>query len=56
MAEDEPAVDDTADQSELTQPDGSPLSVDYLIEAQDRGEVGILEQAASTNGECSPAQ
>ena len=56
VAEDEPAVDDTADQSELTQPDGSPLSVDYLIEAQDRGEVGILEQAASTNGECSPAQ
>ncbi|WP_022872299.1 LCP family protein [Nesterenkonia alba] len=38
-----------------TQPDGSPLTAEYLMQAQDRGEVQILEQAASTNGECEPA-
>lgn len=56
VAEDQPAVEEAEDSAELTQPDGSPLSVEYLIEAQDRGEVGILEQAASTNGECTPAE
>lgn len=55
VAEDEPAADHTEDPAELTQPDGSPLTVEYLIQAQERGEVGILEQAASGNGECSPA-
>ncbi|GFZ93550.1 LCP family glycopolymer transferase [Nesterenkonia alkaliphila] len=54
VAEDEPGEQQTAEASELTQPDGSPLTELYLIEAQQRGEIGILEQAASTNGECSP--
>ncbi|WP_010524683.1 LCP family protein [Nesterenkonia sp. F] len=37
-----------------TQPDGSPLTREYLIEAQDAGQTAILEQAASTNYECTP--
>ncbi|WP_150462710.1 LCP family glycopolymer transferase [Nesterenkonia ebinurensis] len=53
VAEDEPGEQETADPVELTQPDGSPLTEVYLIEAQQRGETGILEQAASTNGDCS---
>ena len=56
VAEDEPEVETPAEPSELTQPDGSPLTVEYLIAAQDRGETGILQQAASTNGDCSPEQ
>lgn len=55
VADDEPGDQETADPAELTQPDGSPLTEAYLIEAQARGEVGLLEQAASTNGDCSPA-
>jgi polyisoprenyl-teichoic acid--peptidoglycan teichoic acid transferase len=38
----------------VTQPDGSPLTELYLIEAQQRGEVDLLERAANGNGECSP--
>lgn len=55
VAEDQPEVEDSDQEQELTQPDGSELTVEYLIAAQERGETGILEQAASTNGECSPA-
>ncbi|GAA4836242.1 LCP family protein [Garicola koreensis] len=56
VSDDEPEVETPAEPSELTQPDGSPLTVEYLIAAEDRGETGILQEAASTNGECSPAQ
>ncbi|NDK31014.1 LCP family glycopolymer transferase [Nesterenkonia haasae] len=55
VAGDEPEVAPTPEPTELTQPDGSPLTETYLIEAQQRGEVGILEQAATGNGDCSPA-
>ena len=56
VAGDEPEDQETADPEELTQPDGSPLTEVYLIDAQARGEVGLLEQAASTNGDCQPAE
>ncbi|GAB3846651.1 LCP family protein [Nesterenkonia populi] len=58
---DDPAVadDEPAEESEETQmptqPDGSELTAEYLMEAQDRGETMILEQAANTNNECEPA-
>ncbi|WP_120003028.1 LCP family protein [Nesterenkonia muleiensis] len=55
VAGDEPADQETADPAELTQADGSALTEVYLIEAQARGELGLLEQAANTNGDCSPA-
>lgn len=55
IAGDEPGEQETAEPAELTQPDGSPLTEVYLIDAQARGESGILEQAASNNGDCSPA-
>lgn len=59
----DPAVaDDLPDQAqqeptdgEPTQPDGSELTVEYLMGAQDRGEEAILYEAAKSNGECSPA-
>lgn len=58
-AEDEPsggAEVPGEEEGELpTQPDGSPLTREYLIEAQEAGETAILEQAASTNYECTPA-
>lgn len=54
VAEDQPEVEEPTEAAELTQPDGSPLTVEFLIEAQDRGDYAILEQAASDNGECSP--
>lgn len=56
VSDDGPEVETPAEPEELTQPDGSPLTVEYLIAAEDRGETGILQEAASTNGECSPAQ
>ncbi|GAB3179226.1 hypothetical protein GCM10027060_06550 [Nesterenkonia halophila] len=49
-------AEDSGEEDELpTQPDGSPLTREYLIEAQDAGQTAILEEAASTNDECSPA-
>ncbi|WP_258935138.1 LCP family protein [Nesterenkonia pannonica] len=55
---DDPAVADDEPASEPeetglpTQPDGSELTAEYLMDAQDRGETMILEQAASSNYEC----
>jgi polyisoprenyl-teichoic acid--peptidoglycan teichoic acid transferase len=54
VAEDEPEEETESEPSEVTQPDGSPLTELYLIEAQQRGEVDLLERAANGNGECSP--
>lgn len=49
-------TEDSGEEDELpTQPDGSPLTREYLIEAQDAGQTAILEEAASTNDECTPA-
>ncbi|GAA3284941.1 LCP family protein [Nesterenkonia halobia] len=49
-------ADGSDEEDELpTQPDGSPLTREYLIEAQDAGQTAILEEAASTNDECTPA-
>lgn len=56
VAGDEPGEEPTPEPTELTQPDGSALTELYLIEAQQRGEVGLLEQAATGNGDCSPAE
>lgn len=55
VADDEPQSEETAAPDQLTQPDGSPLTEDYLIEVQSQNpESEILYQAASNNGECSP--
>lgn len=51
VEEDEPPIEET---TPPTQPDGSPLTVEYLMEAQDAGQIGILEEAASSNYECTP--
>lgn len=56
VAGDEPGEEPTPEPTELTQPDGSALTELYLIEAQQRGEVGLLKQAATGNGDCSPAE
>lgn len=37
-----------------TQPDGSPLTEDFLRESQDAGEETILREAASSNYDCTP--
>ncbi|TLP76847.1 LCP family protein [Nesterenkonia sphaerica] len=55
VAGDEPDAEPSAEPGEATQPDGSPLTELYLIDAQQRGEIGVLEEAASGNGDCSPA-
>ena len=51
VEEDEPPIEETPPP---TQPDGSPLTVEYLTEAQDAGQIGVLEEAASSNYECTP--
>lgn len=51
VEEDEPPIEET---TPPTQPDGSPLTVEYLTEAQDAGQIGVLEEAASSNYECTP--
>lgn len=51
VEEDEPPIEETPPP---TQSDGSPLTEEYLMEAQDAGQVGVLEEAASTNYECTP--
>lgn len=39
-----------------TQPDGSPLTPEYLQWAEDTGQTGLLEQAAATNHLCAPGR
>lgn len=39
-----------------TQPDGSPITPEYLQWAEDTGQVGLLEQAAATNHLCAPGR
>lgn len=51
VEEDEPPIEETPPP---TQPDGSPLTEEYLMEAQAAGQTGVLEEAASTNHECTP--
>ncbi|GAA1102839.1 LCP family protein [Nesterenkonia jeotgali] len=51
VEEDEPSIDPTPPP---TQPDGSELTREYLIEAQMTGQTGLLEQAASSNYRCEP--
>lgn len=51
VEEDEPSIDPTPPP---TQPDGSELTREYLIEAQMTGQTGVLEQAASSNYRCDP--
>ncbi|MGJ9373661.1 LCP family protein [Nesterenkonia sp. CF4.4] len=51
VEEDEPSIDPTPPP---TQPDGSELTREYLIEAQLNGQTGVLEEAASTNYLCEP--
>ncbi|KUG60329.1 LCP family protein [Nesterenkonia jeotgali] len=51
VEEDEPSIDPTPPP---TQPDGSELTREYLIEAQMTGQTGVLEQAASSNYRCEP--
>ena len=53
VEEDEPEIDETPEPP--TQPDGSDLTVEYLVEAQDTGQEGLLHEAAATNYECEPA-
>lgn len=36
-----------------TQPDGSPITEDYLIQLEAQGKTGLLELIASTNSKCS---
>ncbi|GAB2890704.1 LCP family protein [Neomicrococcus lactis] len=36
-----------------TQPDGSPITEDYLIQLEAQGNTGLLELIASTNSKCS---
>lgn len=43
-------------EAEPTQPDGSELTAEYLVEAQQRGETAVLEEAAENNGECTPVE
>lgn len=51
VEEDEPPIEET---TPPTQPDGSPLTVEYLMEAEDAGQIGVLEEAASSNYDCTP--
>lgn len=51
VEEDEPPIEETPPPS---QPDGSPLTEEYLMEAQDSGQISVLEEAASTNHRCTP--
>ncbi|GAA1179162.1 LCP family protein [Nesterenkonia xinjiangensis] len=52
VEDDEPSLED---ETEIpTQPDGSPLTVEYLRDLQDAGQQGVLEEAASSNYECTP--
>ena len=51
VEEDEPPIEETPPP---TQPDGSPLTEEYLMEAQAAGQTGVLEEAASTNYKCTP--
>lgn len=51
VEDDEPAIDPTPPP---TQPDGSELTREYLIEAQLNGQTGVLEEVASTNYLCDP--
>ncbi|MCT1607768.1 LCP family protein [Nesterenkonia massiliensis] len=50
-----PAENETAP-AELTQPDGSPLTMEYLIEAEQAGNLAVLEEAARDNNECTPVR
>ncbi|GAA3074700.1 MULTISPECIES: LCP family protein [Actinomycetes] len=51
--DDEPSIEDNEVEMP-TQPDGSPLTAEYLRDLQDAGQTGVLEQAASSNYECTP--
>ncbi|EXF24365.1 transcriptional regulator [Nesterenkonia sp. AN1] len=51
VEDDEPSIDPT---SPPTQPDGSELTREYLIDAQRNGQTGVLEEAASSNYRCDP--
>lgn len=51
VEEDEPPIDSTPPP---TQPDGSALTREFLVEAQMNGQTAVLEEAASTNYRCDP--
>ncbi|GAB3192613.1 LCP family protein [Nesterenkonia suensis] len=52
VEEDEPNLEE---ETEIpTQPDGSPLTAEYLRELQDAGQRAVLEEAASSNYDCTP--
>jgi len=52
VEEDEAPIEDTPPP---TQPDGSELTREYLVQAQLNGQTGVLEEAASSNYLCEPA-
>ncbi|MCH8571657.1 LCP family protein [Nesterenkonia sp. AY15] len=53
VEDDEPPIDSTPPP---TQPDGSELTREYLVEAQLNGQTAVLEEAASSNYRCDPVK